>query len=362
MPDISPEDAETYSNALENWVGTHPFLGEGSDKPSAVFQAVILAHAFTSPSAAPKAARIELIKGEAANPFLYVFYTSQEGETDTITLPGEQIGVIYSSIRSGLAQGETASLFVGEPDDDGEALFAEGEIELCRRGKDGLILLKFRTEPMGPICLGPHIRDATIAMPRARVEIGQSTEILLVAPVDIQCDDLAILAEKVIVDTSPESQVAAVFLQAGGLSSTPIAAVPVIRNQAKLHVSWPGVESYPWNSFATEPSTDQNGDLGMDEALRRFRKFVVEFRAHGHGGLARSILKIESQRMTKGTGQAVLNAMVGAGIVTRDQAKYYLHSGPLGELTGTTYGDCMAYQFSPKAIEFVEKALGNSSI
>ena len=66
--------------------------------------------------------------------------------------------------------------------------------------------------------------------------------------------------------------------------------------------------------------------------------------------------------MTKGTGQAVLNAMVGAGIVTRDQAKYYLHSGPLGELTGTTYGDCMAYQFSPKAIEFVEKALGNSSI
>ena len=361
LPDISTEDAETYSNALDNWVGTHPFLGEDTDTPSVVFQAVIIAHALKNETAAPAAAKRELIKGEAANPFLYVFYTGQGFESEDITLPEEQIGVIYSSIRASLAQGETASLFVGEPDDDEETRFAEGEIELSRREKDNTILLKFKTEPIGSICLGPHIKDATIAMPRARVEIGQSTEVLLVAPVDIQCEELVILANKVIVDTSPESQVATVFLKADGLSGTPITAVPVTRNQAKLFASWPGVESHPWNNFAADLSTDKNGDPQIDEALRRFRKFVVEFRAHGMGGLARSRVKIESQRMTKGTGQAVLNAMVDAGIVTRDQARYYLHTGPLGELTGTTYGDCMSYQFGPKAMDFVQKALGNAS-
>ena len=362
LRNISAEDAETYSNALENWVGTHPFLGEDTDTPSAVFQAVIIAHALKSESAAPETARRELIKGEAANPFLYAFYTGQGFESDSIVLPGEQIGVIYSSIRASLAQGETASLFVGEPDEEEEALFAEGEIELSRRGKDNTILLKFQTEPIGPICLGPHIKDAIISMPRARVEIGQSTEVLLVAPVDIQCEELVILAERVIVDTSPESQIASVFLQADRLTGTPITAVPVTRNQAKLFASWRGVETYPWNNFATELPTDQNCDPRVDEALRRFRKFVVEFRSHGNGGLARSKLKIESQRMTKGTGQAVLNAMVDAGVVTRDQARYYLHTGPLGELTGTTYGDCMSYQFGPKAMDFVQKALGNASV
>ena len=361
LPDISPEDAETYSNALDNWVGTHPFLGEDTDTPSVVFQAIIIAHALKSESAALEAARRELIKGEAANPFLYAFYTNQGFEAENITLPEEQIGVIYSSIRASLAQGETASLFVGEPDDEGEALFAEGEIEIYRRGKENTILLTFQTEPIGPIWLGPHIKDATIVMPRARVEIGQSTEVLLVAPVDIQCKELAILAEKVIVDTSPESQVATVFLQAGRLSGTPITAVPVTRNQAKLFASWPGVENHPWNNSTGELPPDQNRDPQVDEALRRFRKFVVEFRAHGNGGLARSRLKIESQRMTKGTGQAVLNAMVDAGIVTRDHARYFLHTGPLGELTGTTYGDCMSYQFGPKAVDFVQKALGSAS-
>ena len=360
LPDISTEDAETYSNALENWVGTHPFLGEDTDTPSAVFQAVIIAHALKSESAAPVAARRELIKGEAANPFLYVFYTGQGLDSEDITLLEEQIGVIYSSIRASLALGETASLFVGEPDDDQEVLLAEGEIEICRRGKDDTILLKFETEPIGTICLGPHIRDVTLAMPRAKVEIGHGTEILLVAPVDIQCEELAILADRVIVDTSPESQTATVFLQADRLTGTPITAVPVTRNQAKLFASWQGVESYPWNNFATKLPTDQNGDPRVDEALRRFRKFVVAFRAHGNGGLARSKLKIESQRMTKGTGQTVLNAMVETGIVTRDQARYYLQTGPLGELTGTTYGDCMSYQFGPKATAFIQEALAKA--
>ena len=98
---------------------------------------------------------------------------------------------------------------------------------------------------MGPICLGPHIRDVLIELPRARVEIGQSTEALLAAPVDIQCKDLAILAERVIVDSPTQSETATVYLQADGFTGTSMTPVPVTRNQANLFASWPGVESCP---------------------------------------------------------------------------------------------------------------------
>ena len=362
LPVMLPEDADRYSRALENWLGEHPFLGGGGGASSAVFEAVITARALKSRGTGPSALAKELSKGEASNPFLYVFYTSEQSRTGITTLPEEHIGAIYSSIRASLAQGETASLLVEEIDDEeGQYPFAIVEIELNRRGKDNPIIHQFLTDPIGPVRLGSHIRDVQVDMPHARVEIGESTEVLLVAPVDIHCADLAISGDKIIVEASPASPVASVFLQADSYTGTTMTTVPALRNGAKLSISWPGGTSYPWNSFAIEAPGARSDDSLIDEGLRRFRKFIIEFRAHGNGGLARSRLKIESQRMTKGTGQVVLNAMLGAGIVTRDQARYYLHSGPLGELTGTTYGDCMSHQFGSKAMEFVQKALEETS-
>ena len=64
--------------------------------------------------------------------------------------------------------------------------------------------------------------------------------------------------------------------------------------------------------------------------------------------------------MTKGTGRAVLDVMLNVGIVTRDQARYYLNTGLLGELTGATYADCMAYRFELKATAFVQEALAKA--
>ena len=361
LPAMSAADAETYSNTLKTWVGEHPFLDGDSNPSSAVFEAVICMHALKNDAAVSEAVRRELTKGEAANPFLYVFFMSEELKSETIPLPEEQIGVIYSSIRASLAQGDTASLLVAEPDGaKTEAPHADVEIEISRRGKNP-DFLQFQTEPLGPICLGSHVRDVTISMPNARVEIGPSAEVFLVAPVDIQCEDLAILADKVIVDAPRKSQTNFVYIQASEFSGTAMTSFPVTRNKAKLSASWPGVENYPWTNFATDPRSLQNNDPQVHEALHRFKNFVVAFRARGSDDLARFEGKIESQRMTKGTGQAVLNAMLRARIVIQDQGWYFLNTDLLGELTGTTYGDCMTFQFGPKAIEFIQKALGSDS-
>ena len=363
LPNLSAQDIETYANALETWVDTHPFIDGGTGTSSVVFQAVISARALKNDVAASEALRKELVKGDAANPFLYVFYTTENTEAETNLLPEEHIGVMYSSIRASLAQGDSASLLVEEPESDSnQAVAADVTIEISRSWHNTPITLSFETRASGTIRLGPHVKDVSITMPNARVEVGHSTESSFVAPVIIQCADLAIMAEKVIAETTPDSQTRAVYLQADEFSGPTMTTVPVLRNSVMLFVCWPGAANYPWTSFAIEQPATQSDDPLIDEALRRFRKFVVEFRSHKNGGLARSRHKIDSSRMTKGTGQVVLNAMLDAGIVTRDQARYYLDADRLGELTETTYGDYMAYQFGPKVIVFVQEALESSGL
>lgn len=360
LPEMSLEDSETYSNALEGWVEEHPFVDGNGNASSAVFEAVISTRALKKMDSSSRALQEELSKGDAANPFLYVFYIDERAELGTVSVPEEHIGVIYSSLRASLSHGETASLLVEELDESNDAAStADVEIEFTRRGDDNSRFIQFTTGVIGPIYLGAHVKDVTIIMPQSGIELGQNSDVVLVAPVDIQCDELVLHANKLIVENPPDSEAGAVFLQAESLGGTPMSSVPLIRNNANLFTSWSGSNTYPWRRFAVELSSTRDEDPRMDEALRRFRKFVIEFRSHGNRGLARHSSKIESSRMTKGTGQAVLDLMIADGIVSRVQARYHLDTGRLAELTETTYADCMAYRFGPKAISFVQRALEN---
>ena len=363
LPQMSDDDLETYSNALLTWEKVHPFLNPESGASTVVFEAAICANALKSESTEYVALQNELRQGDAANPFLYQFYLGDELEKEPLSLPEKHVGVLYASLRAGLAHGDSASLFVGEQDDgDAENPIAEVEIEFLRRDRGRPTILRFVTGCDGPILLGSNVKDVTIVMPRARIEIGRAgADLVLVAPIEINCSELAIWAQRLIAENPSKSEAQAVLLEADLLDGTPISSVPVTRNGAELQVSWPDANFHPWNSFYVERSTVEIGDPRIDEGLRRLRKFVVEFRANRYGGLARSREKIDSTRMVKGTGQAILDAMLQHRIVTRDQSKYYLDTGVLGELTGANYGDCMKQKYGPKAIEFVRDALESNS-
>ena len=232
---------------------------------------------------------------------------------------------------------------------------AEIEITLTRRDRDNPRVLKLETEQVDTICLGAQVEDVDAVVPHARVEIGPGPEAVLIAPINIQCSDLSISTAKVIIESPSYRQANAVALEAKSFSGIQVSSVPIIRGCVTLSASWPGVHTYPWASFATEPSHDD--DPQVDEALRRFRKFVITFRSHKYRGLARVKDKIEHARMTKGTGQAVLDFMVGERVLSRGGSRYFLDADRLAELTGTTYGDCMASRFGSKAIDFVRRAL-----
>jgi hypothetical protein len=186
------------------------------------------------------------------------------------------------------------------------------------------------------------------------VEIGPGPEALLIAPVGVQCETLALTANKLIVETTQDRSDAAVFLEAAQYEGAVI-SVPVVRGGVSLSASWPGVRSHPWTSFATDPS--QVSDPRIDEALRRLRHFVIAFRSHSKGNLARYRAKLDHARMTKGSGQAVLDLLLREGILSIAGNIYVLDPDKLAARAGTNYTDCMARRFSGRTVEFVKQAL-----
>ena len=119
-PEMSPKDTESYMGAVDSFFVDHPFIVRGAGSganlcaSSAVFDAAISAWALQHvPAAADAVSESELIKGSAANPFLFEFYRTDD---DRFIAPGH-IGVVYSSFRAGLSLGDTASLLVQGSDE-----------------------------------------------------------------------------------------------------------------------------------------------------------------------------------------------------------------------------------------------------
>lgn len=354
LPTMNPRDAQTYSTALETWVAEHPFLDGSSQAASAVFGAVIATAALRDSNTAEVASSQELAKGVAANPFLAEFYFDSKCRRD---LPPEHIGIIYASLRARLSLGDSAGLTVDgvEDGDELERLRAEGEISIARSGNEQVYTLRFLSHQAGTVRLGSHVEDVDISAPFATVEIGGAREAVLVAPVSVQCQKLKFAAERVIAEKSSSMPESAIMLEAEEADTGMVVAAPVLNGQVTLSVAWPNAEGYPWTSFRSSPTAVK--DPRTDEALRRFRKFVISFRSHSKGSLKRIAAKLEHERMIKGVGRAVLNHMISTNILTKDGAMYTLHPDALAEHAGASYVSVMARDFSEQTVAFVTEAI-----
>jgi hypothetical protein len=360
LPVMSAKDAQTYSTALDSWVPEHPFLDGGRGASSAVFDAAISTHALRGNSAADAAVEKELHRGAAANPFLAEFYVPDDRRDERIFLPPAHIGIFYASLRARLSLGDSASLSIDAPEEaqDEEALRAEVEISLARRDSDRLRIRSFDSEQAGAIRLGPYVEDVEIDAPHAKIVVGPGPEAIFVAPVSIQCDKIEFAADKVIAEPAAAGLAeAAIYLEAKEYVGNRMNSVPVARGKVSVAASWPGVKNHPWTSFASDPLPID--DPRVDEALRRFRKFVIAFRSHSKGNLARYQHKIEHSRMTKGMGNVILKAMLAEKILTLNGSMYFLDPDLLGKVTGASYADCMSRRFSTNTVDFIKKAIAD---
>lgn len=354
LPKMSANDGKTYSSALKTWVPEHPFLNGATGTASTVFEAVIAAAALKFRASSETALR-RAITSVSANPFLSEFYLDSLHDSE---LPPEHVGVIYASIRSRLSLGDTASLLIEgtEEGDELELLASEVEITVARSDTNHIRTLNFKSEQAGEIRLGARIEDVEIVAPHATVEIGGAQETVLISPISIQCDRLRLSTNRLIVEnptSSPEEGV--VYLEANEADTKEVAAPPILNGESELSVAWSGSSVFPWTSFTTTAKNSQ--DPRTNEALRRFRKFVISFRSHSKGSLKRYAAKIEHERMTKGAGRSVLDHMLRCGVVTTDGSMYTLHPNALAEKAGLSYGMCMSRNFPDKAVQFVQGAL-----
>jgi hypothetical protein len=359
IPRMQPSDAKKYEMALQTWVSEHPFV-DGSGRPSSeVFAAAIATQALRSRSKViqEKALERELERGAAANPFLSEFCL-----TDAEEVEPDHIGIIYASVRAGLALDDTATLSIepaGDSSADGE-LFVEAEMSVTRRDASEPRVFSLKIDKTGPIVLGAEIEDVEVVVPDTRVEVGTGNEVVLIAPVSIDCKELTVSAKKVVVESSStwaETQEDAVVrLEAGTYEGHSMSEVPIVRGNVALSVWWPDATNYPWTSFANMP-TIPPGDPTTAEALRRLANFVVATRARNNREPSRFRGKLEHSRMTKGSGRAVLDHMIAERILVLQHPRYILDVDRLDKLTGTSYGDCVERKFGPKAIAFVTEAL-----
>ena len=354
LPNMSTEDEQTYTTALETWVPEHPFLDGGRGFSSAVFGAMVITKALMVSDISESALQRELGSGAAANPFLFDFYTA----SDDSYLRPEHIGAIYASLRANLSLGEGASLSIYGPEaiEDEDDLKADVDFVLTRQERSPSELL-FETDSEGKIRLGTHVEDVDIFMPMAKVEIGPGNESVLVSPVNIQCKELTMRTHRVIIEgpALQDEQLNAVYLEAASFDSNSApSSVHVRPSNLKVDASWPGVRNHPWTRYASSPLPTK--DPRIDEALRRLRQFVIAFRSHGRGRLARSARKIESTRMIKGTGEIVLNLLLREKIVSLEHPRYFLDPAQLAEVVGTTYSDCVARRFGQKSVDFIQAA------
>jgi hypothetical protein len=335
-----------YEKAVREMIVQHPFLdGSGREPSGAVFAAVILAGGLLSAESETVAAAAKRAGDgpSTPNPFLIDFYL--ERLPDEPEVPPEHVVILYDSLRSRSTATEAVRLSV-EGDEESES----ADVEMAIVGKEDSV--SFRTSQAGQLRFGRQVSGVSIDAPLMDVVIGSGNPVEFVAPVFLRVSRVSFECPEIVVQRSEIDDDVIVAIEADALQSSKVLTVPVVRKDARLSVSWPGVTSYPWTHFAGEgerPTTP-----GLDEALRGFRRLVMAFRSHSKGRLARYQGKVEHSRMTKGTqGVAIREQLLADGILTLEGKWYFLDPQRLGKIAGTAYQDLKVKSFSDELKRYV---------
>ena len=335
-------DRTAYADKVKEYVESHPFLAGRRDRAStAVFGAQICAHALLKRSSRAQMEQLNL--GQSANPFLLDFYLQLFGED----IEPEHVGIIYNSIRSRLSLDERASLLIFQSDTEPASF--DVEITVRRRNQDevpyyrGKISAGDNTDGKRSIELGPHVVDVDVDIPQSNlpVRIGFSSDsVNIVAPTSVVCKKLIIDGETLQVSYQSDSTALA-YLAAMECESR-IVNEPRVHTPAILEIEWPNGRKYPWSHYFGTVLGGASGSLTEHEIdiYNRLRKFIFAFRSRGKEQLARSSVKIESNRMTSGSGRKVLDRLCSEGVVRQDGYLYILDPKRLYDKTGLTYVDC----------------------
>lgn len=361
-PNMTPQQTAAYDAALDTWMQEHPFLDGKGHASCAVFEAQVCVHALRKYGSATALSR-QLELGRKANPFLLELYRAAADGSGAgqAPVPAEYVGVMYASVRSRLSRGDWASLEVSEPNDYETGNPLEFEITICRNGEE-TPLYEAVLDANSSMKFGPDLEDVNIdASLSLDVEFGcGSTYVSVMTPVSIRCRSLLIHAHHMAVSSqtvriAQETELA--YFEASELISDIQKAPRVHGITTALEVDWKWESEtypYPWTGYEAGTDAVPHNDPVIEEIHRRLRQFVVVCRA-GLGELGRSATKFENNRMGRGWGRTVLNALVQERVFRKEGQFYHLDPSRLSEVTGLTYGDCRRGKSTPTSIGFARQ-------
>jgi hypothetical protein len=214
--------------------------------------------------------------------------------------------------------------------------------------------LLFTSPSSGTIRFGRRVAGISIDAGQTAVELGVGDQLELIAPLSINARSLKLSCNQIVVKTDPHLHgVDVVILEAAELIVNPAISPPTVRTGAQLQVFWPNSASYPWSTFAA--TMQQEEDPQTADALRALRRFIMAFRSHSKGQLARFQDKIDHARMLKGSvGTALRDKLIKDKVINLKGTMYYLEPNVLGELVGVSFLDVKLKKYSPIAREYVQ--------
>lgn len=340
---LSEYDKNIYLSALEenNWLTEHPFLDGMGVKPSSeVFDGLLASKALTIESFSDKALQREFDRNMKANPFLAEFYISRlekEQESDSHLIKSSHVGILYTSLRARLLQGETAHLLIDINEDENKL-----SVEISINSKqDNERYFSFLTECDGHFQFGSQIENIRIDAPKAEVTVGYGRyqEAVFIAPVSIVVEKFNLKPDSMAVMESSRKQSAdvddnkLVCLESRKFDSKHNHRLK-LRGRPQLEIRGPMSKIYPWTEYTGEISPSYP-DNQMNEAFNRLRKILLLFRAHAHSkGKLSKCEEAINKRRTKGLGGKVLEKLIDKKILYYEGKKYFLNPDLLSQHTG----------------------------
>ena len=317
---------DAYDEMVADFAPQHPFIGARGHASNAAFAAYVLVWAITkgySPELARRALNKQPTLGSGLFFELYMDWLKvEQAEGEPRRLDLSDVGLLFASFASQANQGEQPTLDVlGEW--DGREVEVDFEMLSAEEGEEprsygpftarGDEVIEFRT-PVG----GLHI-----AAPVSLI-VGDGRTINITAPVEIEVMSLDLEGKELRVFKSLKRDLEQeqVSLIAEDVSVSKVERIML--HAAKLSVTFPGSNMYPWVDYAQTPSAAPNDQIA--ELRRRARRILTSFRSHSKGALRRIAAKVDNTRIIKNsiTGPALLSKFKRDSIITSvNSGKFY---------------------------------------
>lgn len=343
-----------YEKHVNSWVLDHPFVKDGKQCTSVVFESYAFARVLIDNVYGLRASVENFLWGTRYRPsyLLAEFYLALGIGEAGYSVPPEHVGILYDSFASA----ESPNLHVRFSIDGGDTFeqgdnrtpsYAEGEFELVVDSNTeeplfSRVSFHTRLAKNSEIRFSRFLRNASIVLP-CHVQLGHAGTDFEIGPsVDLRTRSLKIAAETLVVggktrDRSTGPTDRSVLLETQMLDSA-VNARPVCN--VPLFVHWPNARRFPWTDFAVDLGGEGIGSDARRHAYRRFRRIIMTLRSHSKGSLARIRHKIENQRILQGPiGQRLLDGLVRDRILLLMDNFYHWNPGPAEKRVGISWMD-----------------------